>query len=795
MKATLSWINDYVDIKDISVKEFVDRMTVTGSKVERIESLGEDIQKVVTGKILKLDKHPDADRLQVSKVDVGDEVLQIVTGATNISVGDVVPIAKVGATLPGGVRINKGKLRGVESLGMMCSIGELGLSKEDYKDACEDGIFILNQNLPLGIDVKKILGLDETVIEFEITSNRVDCFSVLGLAREAAVAFDKVLEKPMINFTEVSEKASDVMSVDVLNTEYCKRYALRVIKNVTVSESPKWIKDRLKGAGIRPINNIVDVTNFVMLELGQPMHAFDLAKIDSNKIIVRDADPGEKIVTLDEVERTLDADTLVIADNEKALAIAGIMGGEYSGISSDTKDIVLECANFDGAKIRLASKKLGLRSDSSALFEKGLNIDNVLLAMDRATMLIADVAGGEILSGVLDSNDVPVVTKSMNIDCDRINRLLGTNIPDEQMFYILEKLEFAVDREAMRVTVPSFRSDIEGIADLAEEVARIYGYNNIKSTLLESVSPTVGGKNKSQKVEDRIKEVLLANGLYETLTYTFTGPKVFDKLNLDKDSKLRDVITISNPLGEDYSVMRTTPVPEMLESIGINYSKRNEKAHLFEVSKVFLWDDEKKSPVEKELVCIGMYEEVDFYVLKGIVEEIFDELKIRNYAFKPCDNCKIFHPGRCANVFINGQLVGTLGEIHPVVTKNYKCPERTYVAYIEKEKLVKNSVDREEYRKLPKFPAVARDISFKVSKDVMAGSVEDILRQRGGKILESFKLFDVYEGEQVGEGQKSMAYSLAFRASDRTLTDDDIDKSMKKIIDGLQRELKATLRD
>lgn len=795
MRVPFSWLNDYVDIKDISIKDFVERMTVTGSKVERVENLGENIQNVVTGKIIKLEKHPDADKLQVSKVDVGSEVLQIITGAKNVSVGDVVPIAKVGALLPGGIRINKGKLRGMDSFGMMCSIGELGLSKEDYKDACEDGIFILNQNLPLGIDVKKILGIDETVIEFEITSNRVDCFSVLGLAREAAVAFDKELERPRVVFSEDSDKTSDVVSVDVLNKEYCKRYALRVIKNVEVKESPKWIKDRLKGAGIRPINNIVDVTNFVMLELGQPMHAFDLAKIDLGKIIVRNANQGEKIVTLDEEERTLDSDILVIADDKKALALAGIMGGEYSGISDDTRDIVLECANFDAAKIRKASKKLGLRSDSSALFEKGLNTDTVEQAMDRAISLIIDCAGGEVLNGMLDSNGESKAERYVNIDCDRINRLLGTDIPNETMFDILTRLEFVVDRKASRVLVPSFRSDIEGIADLAEEVARIYGYNNMKSTLLENVSSTVGGKNKSQKVEDRIKEVLLSNGLYETLTYTFTSSKVFDKLNLDKDSKLRNAITIRNPLGEDYSVMRTTPVPEMLNSLGVNYSKRNERAHLFEISKVFLWDDEKKMPIEKELVCVGMYADVDFYVLKGIVEEIFDKLKIRDYSFDVCQDNAVFHPGRCANVLVHGEVVGTLGEVHPSVAKNYKCPDRTYIAYIEKEKLVENSKEREEYRKLPKFPAVARDISFKIDRDIVVGRIDDILAKVGGDILESFKLFDVYEGEQVGEGQKSVAYSLMFRASDRTLTDEDIDGAMKGIIDELQKELNITLRD
>ena len=794
MKTTLSWINDYVNIKDIDVKEFVDRMTVTGSKVERVEKLGDDIKEVVTGKIIKIEKHPDADRLQVCKVDVGTEVIQIVTGAKNINVSDVVPVAKVGARLPGGVKISKGKLRGIESVGMMCSIDELNLSRDQYPDAAQDGIFILNPELPLGVDIKKIFGIDETVVEFEITSNRVDCFSVLGLAREAAVAFDRKLEKPIIKINECDEKASDAISVDVLNKDYCKRYALRVIKNVKVADSPKWIKNRLQGAGIRPINNIVDITNFVMLEMGQPMHAFDLDKIDSDKLVVRNANAGEKIVTLDGVERTLESDTLVIADSSKALAIAGIMGGEDSGISDNTKDIVLECANFDGAKIRLASKKIGLRSDSSSLFEKGLNIDNVILAINRAASLIAEIAGGEILDGVLDSNKKEILPKVLKVDSERINRLLGTDIPKSVMFDILSKLEFIVDREQETALVPSFRSDIEGMADLAEEIARIYGYNNIKSTLLENVTPTVGGKNKEQKVEDKIKEVLISNGLYEALTYTFTGTKVFDKLNLESDSRLRDVIKISNPLGEDYSVMRTTPIPEMLNSLSINNSKRNKKAHLFEISKIFLKDESNGLPIEKDIVCIGMYDSVDFFVLKGIVEEIFSELKIRNYDFVPCDSDNIFHPGRCADILLKGVVIGRLGEIHPNVSKNFKCPKRTYVAYLDKMQLVRNEVEREQYRKLPKFPAISRDISFTLSKDIMIKKIEDILSTRGGKILEEFELFDVYEGDQVEDGQKSVAYSLKFRASDRTLTDEDVSKTMAKIINGLQSELNATLR-
>ena len=806
MKTSLSWINDYVDIKDISVKEFVDKMTTTGSKVEKVENLGQEIQGVVTGKIVQLEKHPDADKLQVSKVDIGNEIIQVVTGAQNVKIGDVIPVATVGATLPGGIKIKKGKLRGVESLGMMCSIHELNLTKEDYPDAADDGIFILSNDLPLGVDVKEIFNIDETVIEFEITSNRVDCFSVIGLAREAAAAFNKKLVKPAINIKEVEEKASDVISVEVLNNDYCKRYAARVIRNVKVEKSPKWIRDRLKSCGIRPINNIVDVTNFVMLEMGQPMHAFDLSKISNNKLVVRNANNGEKITTLDEVERSLDNNMLVISDSDKPLAIAGIMGGQYSGISDNTTDIVLECANFDSANVRMTSKKLGLRSDSSSLFEKGLNIDNVILAINRATSLICEVSGGKALEGIIDSNKKEVEVKILPVDSNRINRLLGTDIKEQEMFDILERLEFIVNQSEKTVLVPSFRSDIENMADLAEEIARLYGYNNIKSTLLENVTPTVGGKTKIQKAEDKIKEVLLSGGLHEILTYTFTSPKVFDKLELEVGSTLRNVITISNPLGEDYSVMRTTPVPEMLSALGQNNTKRQDVAHLFEISKVFLKTPDGPNPVEMEILNVGMYGNVDFYGLKGIVEDIFEELKIRHYEILPCEfkeganlvtgtSKEMFHPGRCAEIRLKGEVIGRLGEVHPNVSKNFKCPERTYIACLNIAMLEACSVDREEYKKLPKFPEITRDISFTLPRDIMVKQIEDILKQRGGKILESFKLFDVYQGKQVGEGLKSVAYSLKFRASDRTLTDEEVSKTMKKIIDGLQRNLNATLRD
>ena len=804
MKTTLSWINDYVDIKDVSVKEFVDKMTYTGSKVERVSNLGEDISGVVVGKIIELEKHPDADKLQVSKVDIGKEIIQVVTGAQNVKVGDYIPVATVGATLPNDIKIKKGKLRGVDSFGMMCSTHELNLTKDDFPNAADDGIFILEDNLPLGEDVKKIFNIDETVVEFEITSNRVDCFSIIGLAREAAAIFDKKLQHPKINIKEASEKTNDNISVEVLNNDYCKRYTSRVIKNVKVGESPKWLKDRLKGVGLRPINNIVDITNFVMMEMGQPMHAFDLSKIAGSKLIVRNANEGEKIITLDDVERKLSNDMLVIADTEKALAIAGIMGGVDSGISNETTDVVLECANFDNAKVRLASKKLGLRSDSSSLFEKGLNIDNLILALNRAASLISEIAGGEVLEGIIDSNKKEVSLKILTLDSKRINKLLGTDIPEKEMFNILRKLEFIVNEEEKTILVPSFRSDIENTADIAEEVARIYGYNNIKSTLLENVTPTAGGKTKLQKVEDKIKEVLISNGLNEILTYTFTSPKVFEKL--ENNSLLNNAWYINNPLGEDYSVMRTTPVPEMLTALALNHSKRNEKAHLFEISKVFIKTEEKKEPVEMEMINIGMYNNVDFYDLKGIVEEIFNELKIRDYEFLPCSddetmdyllatNKSMFHPGRCADVLVNGKVIGRIGEVHPIVAKNFKCPERTYIGVLSKKALGDVAKDREEYKKLPKFPAISRDISFVLPADVMIKQVEDILKQRGGKMLESFKLFDVYTGKQVGEGLKSVAYSLSFRASDRTLTDEEVAKTMKKIIDGLERNLNANLRD
>ncbi|ABN51456.1 MAG TPA: phenylalanine--tRNA ligase subunit beta [Hungateiclostridium thermocellum] len=795
MKAPIDWLKDYVDI-NVSTKELADAMTMSGSKVEGIEVQGEEITKVVVGKILSLEKHPDADRLQVAKVDVGSEVLQIVTGAQNVNVGDYIPVALVGSTLPGGKKISKGKLRGVESYGMMCSIEELGLTRDDCPDAPEDGIYILPKEEELGKDIKEVLGLNKEIIEFEITSNRPDCLSIIGLAREAAVTLKTKFKRPVINVKEEGDDASQYISVEVKDTGLCPRFAARVVKDVKIGPSPKWMRDRLKAAGVRPINNIVDITNYVMLEYGQPMHAYDIKDIKGNKIIVRRAFDGEIIKTLDDQDRELDSSMLVIADEERAVGVAGVMGGANSEIKDDTKTIVFEAANFNGTSVRLTAKKLGMRTEASGRFEKGLDPENVEAAINRAAQLVEELGIGTVCKGMIDCYPEKKEPRIIKLRVDKINSLLGTNIPKEEMIDILRALEFEVDENNMTVKVPTFRDDVEREADIAEEIARFYGYNNIEATLLSGKTATQGRKTYKQTIEDLIKETMIACGLCETYTFSFTSPKVFDKLNLPADSELRKAVVISNPLGEDYSIMRTTTIPDMLAVISTNYNRRIEEARLFEMSKVYIPKSLplEELPEEKTVLTLGMYGELDFYDLKGVVEELLERLGIKNYDVSPEKNNVVFHPGRTALINIDGEYAGIIGEIHPEVAEKFECPERTYIGVIEVETLVRKASMDCQYKGLPKYPAVTRDIAMLVKDEVMVKEIEDIIKQRAGKILESVKLFDVYKGKQVPEGMKSVAYSITFRASDRTLTDEEVGKAMTKILDGLKRNLGAELR-
>ena len=796
MKAPLNWLKDYVDI-DVTTKEFSDAMTMSGSKVEGIEVQGEGISNVVVGKITSIEKHPNADKLVVTQVDIGSEVIQVVTGAQNVKVNDYVRVALVGATLPGGIKISKGKLRGVESNGMMCSIEELNLTREDFPDAPEDGIYILEPGVELGKDIKEVMGINETSIEFEITSNRPDCMSILGLAREAAVTLKKEFKKPQLKVLEEGDEAKNYISVEIKDPDLCPRYAARVVKDVKIAPSPKWMRDRLRAAGVRPINNIVDITNYVMLEYGQPMHAFDLKDVQGNKIIVRRALDGETVKTLDDQDRNLDTSMLVIADENRAIAVAGVMGGANSEISDSTKTILFESANFNGASVRLTAKKLGLRTEASARFEKGLDAENVVPALERAVQLVEELGAGTVCKGIVDCYVKKPIPVTLNLRPDKINAFLGTNISKAEMIEILKALEFEIDESTNTVKVPTFRSDVEGEADLAEEIARFYGYNKIEPTLLSGKAATLGRKTYKQSIEDLIKDTMVSCGLYETFTYSFTSPKDFDKLNLPQDSSLRKAVVISNPLGEDYSIMRTTTITDMLKVISTNYNRRIEEARLFEMSLVYLPESLpiKELPKEKPILTIGMYGKTDFYELKGTVEELLSRLGIEEYEFVPVKDNPTFHPGRTASLIIKGECVGIIGEVHPAVSEKFECPERTYLAEIEIESLVKNEALESEYKPLPKFPAVSRDIAMLVKDEIMVKQIEDIIKQRAGKILEDIKLFDVYKGKQVPEGMKSVAYSITFRASDRTLTDEEVGKAMTKILDGLKKNIEAQLRE
>jgi len=794
MKVPMSWLNDYVDI-NMSPEEYAAGMTMSGSKVESIQKMGEEIQNVVVAKILSIEKHPDADSLQICQVDFGNEQTQIVTGATNIKVGDYVPVAKHGSKLPGGITIKKTKLRGIESNGMMCSIGELGLTKEDYPHAAEDGIFILEGQPPLGTDIKEVLGLNENVIEFEITSNRPDCFSVIGLARESAATFDKKLFYPEVKVQESGGDVNDFASVEVLAPDLCPRYAARVVRNVKIQPSPKWLRDRLRACGVRPINNIVDITNYVMLEYGQPMHAFDLNYLAGRKIVVRRAKDNEVIRTLDDQERVLDSNMLVIADAEKPVAVAGVMGGANSEITDDTHIILFEAANFNASSVRLTAKKLGMRTEASSRFEKGLDVHLVEQALDRACQLVDELGAGEVVAGIIDVNNSNPKPIQLLLRPDKINTFLGTALKAEEMVDILRKLEFEVNSEDMMITVPSFRSDIETEADIAEEIARIYGYNNIPSTLL-SGETTQGQKTYKQKIESKVKDCLVGQGLSEIITYSFTNPKVFDDLNIPSDSVLRNAVTITNPLGEESSIMRTTTLASMLEVLSRNYSHRIDEVALFELGTIYLPKSlpVNELPEEKVMVTVGMYGGVDFYDLKGIVEELLHTLGIKEYTVEKESQNPSFHPGRTAKLYVNGKELGIFGEVHPAVLENFEIGIRSYVAMLDFNLLCNASNLNVKYKPLPKYPAVTRDISMLVNEQVMVKEIETVIKKCSGKLLEELKLFDVYKGKQIPEGMKSVAYSIVFRAADRTLTDEDVNHVFDKIVKALQENLGAQLR-
>jgi phenylalanyl-tRNA synthetase beta chain len=792
MKAPISWLRDYVDI-NVQVKTYANAMTLSGSKVEGIEDPGELLDKVVVGKILSMEPHPDADKLKIARVDVGNEVLQVVTGAPNVKAGDYIPLALPGAHLPGS-DIKVSKIRGVESFGMMCSINELNLTSDYLPDAPEYGVYIFKGEPEVGKDVKEVLGLGP-VVDFEITSNRPDCFSMIGLARESAVTLGTRFKKPDIYVKEEGKgKASDYVSVSIENGELCCRYAARVVTDVKIEPSPVWMQRRLAAAGMRPINNIVDITNYVMLEMGQPMHAFDLKCVQGGKIIVRTARENEVITTLDGQDRKLDPSMLVIADERRPVGIAGVMGGENSEVYAETKMLLLESANFNGTSIRLTSKKLGIRSEASNRFEKGLDAENVIPAINRAAQLIEMLGAGKVVPGIVDCNLYVSKPVKMTLNPGNINRLLGTDINESWMLDLFEKLEFIVDRASMMLTVPSFRPDVQCEADLAEEIARFYDYNNIEATLLSGKASTLGKKTYSQKMEDFIQQQMLASGLYEIYTYSFTSPKVFDKLRLSPDDDLRDAIIISNPLGEDFSIMRTTTIPDMLRVIETNYKRKVKDGGFFEISYVYIPVRGSLLPEEKKTLTIGLYGNTDFYYLKGIVEQLFSQMNIYDVDFFPEKDLNYFHPGKTARISLNDKIIGHMGAIHPEVAENFDCPTDTYIAVLDVASIIERADMIRQYKPLPKYPAVERDIAILVKEDVPARDIDAVLKKNGGDILEEIRIFDVYKGEQVPEGMKSMAYTLTFRAYDRTLVDDDVNKIMEKILQGLKNAFDATLR-
>lgn len=792
MKVPMSWFNDYTDISGVTPKEYDHALTMTGSKVEGVEYLGKDIDRVVTGKITSITPHPDSDHLVICMVDVASEVLQIVTGAPNVKEGQIVPTALDGSTLPNNVHIKKGKLRGVESCGMLCSHDELGLSASDLGYEPEYGILVLDPETPVGVDIKEIFGLNENVVEFEITSNRPDCFSVIGLARETALTFGKPFKVPVPAYTENDENIADTISVEVKNPEKCLRYCAKMIKNVKIAPSPKWLRERLHACGVRAINNIVDITNYLLLEYGQPMHAFDLRDLTGGKIIVRDAVDGEVIKTLDEQERVLTSADLVIADAQRAVAIAGVMGGFNSEVKPDTTCVVFESATFDAASVRLTAQRCGLRTEASSRYEKGLDPNNTVPAIERACQLVEELGCGEVVGGIIDIKGSIKPQPVLALRPDKINAFLGTCIPVEDMVKTLTALEFEVDAANMRITPPSFRPDIQCEADVAEEIARFYGYDKIPTTLL-SGEATIGSKTPLQKTRDKINSTLASCGLYEIYTYTFTSPSCFSKLNIPEDSALRNTVKITNPLGEDTSVMRTTTLGAMLEALGYNYSHRNENVGLFEIGKVYV-PTGNQLPDEPEKVTIGLYGDADFYNLKGIVETLLTSLGVKGAKFRPvCDN-PTFHPGRTAELIINGENAGILGEIHPDVQKAYEIDTPCYVAELDLTALFAGINTNVKYSRLPRFPAVTRDIALLADKGVAVAELEETITKAAGAMLDSVKLFDVYEGAQIPAGKKSIAYAISFRAADRSLTNDEVNKVFNKIVKDLQYKNGAELR-
>lgn len=766
MLVPVKWLKDYVDF-DISPKELGDRLTLSGSKLETVEVSGDEIKNVVTGKLIKIEAHPDAEKLSVCQVDINaEEPIQIVTAATNMKEQDIVPVALHGSVLAGGHKIKKGKLRGILSNGMFCSEEELGLAEEG---TCH-GLMILPESTPIGEDIKTVLSMGKAVLDFEITSNRPDCLSILGMARETAATINTKYKMPNFTYkTTSAENITDLLKVTIQDP-LCRRYISKGVKNVKIQPSPAWMQERLEEAGVRPINNIVDITNFVMLELGQPMHAFDARDIRGNSIIVDRASNDEKFSTLDEIERTLTSDILTIRDGEGAIALAGIMGGLNSEIKDDTTTVFFESANFDGKNIRVSSKNLGLRTESSSRFEKDLDPNLPELAMNRALNLIEELGAGEIMEGIIDLYENPVKPHIIEIDSQWVNKFLGLNITKEEMKSCLDRLDLSTEivDNTLKVTVPTFRIDLNIKEDIAEEIVRIYGYNNVVSTVPKVVSER-SGKTVKQITDDLITDTLLGSGLYESISYSFFGEKDFDKVNIAKDSSLRNAVTIKNPLGEDYKLMRTTSLPSMMGNLARNYSRNNEEARLFEIGKVYIKsEDPYELPTEVRTLTIGLYGNVDYLDLKGVVENVLETLGIKKVSYERETENPTFHPGKTAKLMVGREFAGVFGEVHPMVNENWKVDERCYIAELYLDVLYKNASDEKKYKPLPKYPAVTRDLAILVDENILVQEIDEIIKKQGANMIEEVKLFDVYKGKQIPEGKKSVAYSLVYRLANKS---------------------------
>ena len=793
MNTALSWIKSFVPGLDCTAQEYTDAMTLTGTKVEGFERLDEDLDKIVVGQVKKIDKHPDADKLVICQVDIGDRQIQIVTGAPNVYEGMKTPVCLDGGRVagghdgsrtPGGIKIKKGKLRGIESDGMMCSIEELGSSRDYYPDAPESGLYDMGEDAVVGSDAIEAWGLRDVVCEYEITSNRVDCYSIIGIAREAAATFRKDFVLPDIKPTGNNENVNDMISVDVEDGDLCKRYCARMVKNIKLAPSPEWMQRRLAASGIRPINNIVDITNYVMEEYGQPMHAYDYDTIADHKIVVRRAKDNEVFCTLDGQDRTLDSSMLMICDGEKAIGLAGIMGGENSKITDDVKTMLFEAACFDGANIRISAKKAGLRTDASGKFEKGLDPYNAEAAINRACELIEELGAGEVVGGMVDVFPVKPEEKVLPFEPDKYNKLLGTDVSSDEMLKYFDKLEIKYNESDNTLHIPSFRQDLLRTCDMAEEVARFYGYDKIPVTLPSGES-TSGKLSFKLRVESVAREVAQFCGFSQSMNYSFESPKAFDKLLVPENSDLRQAIRILNPLGQDFSIMKTQALNGMLTSLATNYNRKNKNVRLYEIGNIYIPKalPLTELPDERTQFTLGMYGDGDFFTMKGVVEEFFEKAGLDGrITYDPEDKKSFLHPGRQADIIYDGVKVGYLGEVHPQVCENYNIGDRVYYADIDMPYIVEHACFDKKYEGIAKFPTSTRDISLVVDKQVLIGTMENAIIKKGSKLLESCELFDIYEGEQVGEGKKSVAFSLVFRAKDRTLSDTEISEIMDKIL-------------